>query len=45
MHATISETALTKDMKENGRTFVEKNFSIDRMLDWLDALYARRLHL
>jgi glycosyltransferase involved in cell wall biosynthesis len=45
IRVAISQTALTKTMTENGRAFVEKNFSLDRMLDRLEELYAKRLHL
>jgi glycosyltransferase involved in cell wall biosynthesis len=43
IRSAISETALTKTFSENGRAFVEKNFSLDTMLDKLDALYAQHI--
>jgi glycosyltransferase involved in cell wall biosynthesis len=43
IRTAISETSLTKAMTGNGRTFVEKNFSLDRMLDRLETLYARHI--
>ncbi|HTB85763.1 MAG TPA: glycosyltransferase family 4 protein [Candidatus Sulfotelmatobacter sp.] len=43
IRTAISDKAMTKAMTENGRMFVEKNFSIDRMLDRLEELYAAHI--
>ena len=40
----ITQKDATKTMTENGRAFVEKNFSINRMLDRLEELYARHIN-
>jgi len=43
IRAALAEAEITREMKERGRAFVEKNSSIDRMLDVLEALYARHI--
>lgn len=43
IRAALAETEFTRTLKESGRVFVEKNSSIERMLDHLDALYARHI--
>lgn len=43
IRATVTEKEGTRAFTERGRVFVEKNSSLDRMLDKLDELYARHI--
>lgn len=43
IRATLTETDRTRQFSEQGRVFVEKHSSLERMLDKLDELYARHI--
>ena len=44
IEATLWETETTDQFRENGRRFVEREHSLDHMLDRLETIYRAAIH-